>query len=82
MVAMLMGDKNAVAVGDVQLQLLEGCAGGADAFAHIHDEIPLPTAHDAAVTGGTGIKRDKFRHDKPQQIKPLRLLRSHKNAGT
>lgn len=82
MVAMLMGDKNAVAVGDVQLQLLEGCAGGADAFAHIHDEIPLPTAHDAAVAGGTGIKRDKFRHDKPQQIKPLRLLRSHKNAGT
>ena len=35
----LMGDKNAVAVGDVQLQLLEGCAGSADAFAHIHDEM-------------------------------------------
>lgn len=33
MVAVLMGDKNAVAVGDVQLQFLEGCAGGADAFA-------------------------------------------------
>ena len=74
MVAVLVGDKDAVAVGGVQLHRLEGRAGGPDALAHIHDEIPLPAAHHAAVAGRTGVKRDKFRHDKPQQTKPLRLL--------
>jgi len=49
MVAVLVGDKDAVAVGGVQLHRLEGRASGPDALAHIHDEIPLPAAHHAAV---------------------------------
>ena len=55
MVAVLMGDKNAVAVADGKVQRLERRRSGAHPLAHVYDEIPLPAAHHAAVAGGTGI---------------------------
>ena len=42
MVAVLVGDKDAVAVTDGKAQRLERRRGSAHALAHIHDEIPLP----------------------------------------
>ena len=54
-VAVLVGDEDARAVRDVQVQRLEGRTRSAHAFAHVDDEIPLPAAHHAAVAGGTGV---------------------------
>ena len=55
MVAVLVGDKDAVAVTDGKAQRLERRRGSAHALAHIHNEIPLPAAHHTAVAGGTRI---------------------------
>ncbi len=42
MVAVLVGDKDAVAVADGKAQRLERCRGSAHALAHIHDEVLRP----------------------------------------
>ena len=55
MVAVLVGDKDAVAVTGGKAQRLERRRGSAHALAHIHNEIPLPAAHHTAVAGGTRI---------------------------
>ena len=56
MIAVLVRDKDAVAVADRKAQRLERRRGGAHALAHIHDEVALTAAHHAAVAGRAGIQ--------------------------
>ena len=56
MIAVLVRDKDAVAVADGKTQRLERRRSGAHALAHIHEEVVLTAAHHAAVAGRAGIQ--------------------------